>query len=278
MKTMKKLLALLLCLAMAMSLVVLVACDNETTGSSTEPTAGNSTDSSNNTDNSDNNSNDNTDDNTIEQIYNNAISKLRGLTNYCFTTEQVITSLGNVINQTVVAKQDGQNSYAKATNDLSPADEFEIWYVDEVYYAITADGSYKANIPYATYLEKYVVPGSTGSDALMNIPFAWFEDIALEQSGDFYYMELVVSGEEYKAYMNSTALDGMIDNAEDVTYKVYFTAEGELDNVVTEFSFVVDGAKFDVVSKTTVSNLGTTQITAPSNIDSFNDVTEQLNK
>ena len=266
---MKRFFALLLCLTMAMSLVALVACDNTP---ATEPSTNNSTDSTNNGDNPDG------EDKTPEQIYNEAVNKLKSLENYSFVTEQTITSLGNEIKQTVISMKNGKNTYVKATNDMDPESEFELWYVNEVYYAITSSGKVMASIPYATYVEKYVIPGSTAADAVMSIPFSWFENITMETEGDLYYIELTVSGKEYKDYINGTALDGMIEDSEDVTYKAYFTKEGELSYIVTEFSLVADGMSIDVVSTTTVSNIGNTTVTAPQSTDGFIDMTAELNK
>lgn len=216
---------------------------------------------------------------TPEELYAAALESVKGLTNYEMTTTQVITmtyqGMSIPMTQVVVSKMDGQNIYLETTNDFESSQNMTAWYVDEWFYVIQENVNAKANITYQEMQEKYMPEGATSDGALMNIPENWFKDIKFMKDGDKYYIELVVSGEEYLEYMQSTALGNQLQGVDDVIYRVYFDANGNLGDVVTEFAFAMDGGiDCYAVSTATIENIGTTVIEAPSG--EFIDVTDQM--
>ena len=255
---MKKLLALLLCLMMIVSVFTLASCKKEDKeeGEKTFETLNGK---------------------TAEELYNEALAKLQGLDNFETVTTQVITMKveGQKIdmNQVVITKKAGQNVYTKSTNDMEATAEMEVWYVDEWLYAKTFGQSFKANISYEQMEEEFMPEGANADGALLQIPESWFKDIAFRQSGNSYYIEFIVSGDEYLEYLSSASgLGNYLDGIDDVSYKVYFTSDGELRDIVTEFKMEVQGVKCDVESVSVVKNVGSTTITAPEG--TFADYTE----
>lgn len=278
---MKKLLAILLSLMLAFSMFMLVSCgdtdddddDDKTSEVDKKPSSKPDNKPSDNTGNNNNNNNNN--DSGIEtlngktatELYNAALEKLANIDNFEMTAAQVITMSyegeSMSMNQTIITKLDGQNCYTKSYNDVAPTANMEIWYVDEWLYAIQAENKFKANITWEKMVSTYMPEGATADGALMNIPESWFKDVRFEMDGDLYYIEFVVSGEEYTKYVKNTALGAYLDAANDVSYKVYFDEDGNLGSIITEFAYVVEGITCHAISTSTVFNIGTTVITAP---------------
>lgn len=118
--------------------------------------------------------------------------------------------------------------------------------------------------------------GATAEGALMNIPSDWFVDVKFTKVSDNeYYLEFIVSGEEYKEYMNG-ALNDMVNGIENISYKVYFNGEGTLGSIVTTFEMEIMGVTASVTSTSTISNIGTTQITAPETDESWQNLTGKM--
>ena len=216
---------------------------------------------------------------TPEELYEEALEKVSSYTNYTMTTEQIITmsfeGQEQDINQTLISKANGHDSYVKSTNDMTSNANTETWYVDEWLYTIQNDQRLKANITWQEMQDNYMPEGATGESSLMNIPEDWFVDVKFKKDGSKYYIKFVVSGEEYLQYMQSTALGVQLQGVDDVIYKVYFDAEGNLGDIITEFDFVVTDSGYTVdchaVSTSKISNIGTTTIEAPEG--SFTDLT-----
>lgn len=216
---------------------------------------------------------------TPEQLYALSLQTVAELDNFQLDAVQVIemSSEGEsgTMNQTVTSKKDGKNEYIKSTNDMGTG-EMEAWYVDETFYGILSIGKVYAEIPYEKYVEKYIPKGATAEGALMNIPSDWFVDVKFTKVSDNeYYLEFIVSGEEYKEYMNG-ALNDMVNGIENISYKVYFNGEGTLGSIVTTFEMEIMGVTASVTSTSTISNIGTTQITAPETDESWQNLTGMM--
>lgn len=265
---MKKLLALLLCLMLVCSAFVLTSCDEPDLPKDSEDDDSNTLATLN--------------DKTPEELYEETLERISSITNYEMTTSQVITMNVNgkdmTVNQSISAKMDGQEQYVKATNDTASEANMEIWYVDEWLYTINRGSQVKANISYEKMQTEYAPEGSDSSSALMNIPEHWFKDVLFQKEGDLYYIEFIVSGSEYLQYMQSTALGDLVKDATDISYKVYFDADGNLENIVTECDYTVSQSGTTVeahlVATTTISNIGNVTITPPTG--SFIDVTDRM--
>ena len=274
---MKKILALMLCFVMIFSLCALTSCMDD--GDEATSTTG----SSEQTPGSGNGDNRPTVDTlggmTAEEAYAAALAQLAEFNNFTMVTTQditmTVTGYGEmVMNQTVVTKMAGSNVYIKTENDMEPTAEMECWFVNDWFYAISQGVSFKANITYAEFMEKYG-PDASADSMLIGFPAEWFKDIKFYVDGDSYYIELVMSSEEYLNYVdNTTGMD--ISSADDIVYKVYFDAEGNLGDVITEFDFTANGVVCSVMSVSVISDVDTTEIAAPANGDSFIDVTGQI--
>lgn len=217
---------------------------------------------------------------TAEQLYNEALDKVKGLTNFELDATATISMELNNQTQTIdvktVSKMDGQNVYVKVDNDMDASANMEAWYVDEVFYGEAAGQKFKAEITYEDYVEKYMPEGATAEGALMQIPEAWFKDTKFIKTSDgMYYIEFVVSGEDYLTYMQNSALGSMLSNIaiDDISYKVYFDKDANLGDIVTEFSMTEQGVKMTATAVSKISNIGTTTITVPEEANSWNDLT-----
>ncbi len=215
---------------------------------------------------------------TPEELYTQALASVSGKDNYTLVGTQVITMTVNgqkmVVNQSITSMTDGRNVYVKTENDSMSSAEIEVWYVDETYYAIQGTTKFKANISYEDYVEKYMPEGSTSEGALINIPKSWFKDTRFYKDGDSYYLEFIVSGEEYTKYFDDAGLSGV--DVEDASYKVYFDENGELGDIVTVVDYEVSGVKAHAVSTSKISKIGGTAITAPEGAENWMDMTGRI--
>lgn len=213
---------------------------------------------------------------TPEQLYADAYELLSKATNFTMTSKQNISMVidGEPINviQNVFQKIDGDNSYFK-TSGVEGA-EMEGWYVDGVVYAQHAGEKVKATVSKEDYYKNFL-----GSDAneskVFNIPESWFVDIAIKQDGEEYYILFSVSGDEYSKLIQNANFNASV--AETVDYKVYFTKDGKILRMVTDFSINVDGVVATTHAESIFADVGTTAaITAPADADSYSDVTSNL--
>lgn len=249
---MKKYFKLIVCLLMVLSLTLVTSCKKDDGGSGNGP---DTVDTLNGK--------------TAEELYQEALSKVQGLNNYTTNSTQVITMTMQgqkmTMNQTVVAKVNNLDSYSKMYNDMESSLNMECWYVDEWLYAVSAGQRFKANITHERFQNEFMPEGSNASDSLMNLPQSWFKDIKFHtESGNKYYIEFIVSGDEYKEFMSNTALGDMVNGIDDISYKVYFDESGELGDIITEFDYVVSGINCHAISTTSISDIGSTVVTAPS--------------
>ncbi|MBO5938532.1 MAG: hypothetical protein J6Q82_03425 [Clostridia bacterium] len=283
---MKRILSILLCLILIGSMLTLASCD-ETTVPSNDETTENTDDSNNPSSSGGKTPKEGVDvlnGKTPKELYEAAIEKVSAMTNYELITNQVIDMTYQnqslpTVNQVVISKLNGQEQYVKSTNDADASANMEIWYVNDWLYTTMGGSSVKANITWQQMQDNFMPEGASGSGLLMNIPESWFKNIRFEKDGELYFIEFTVSGEDYLKYMQSTALGDMIKDATDVTYIVYFDANGELGDIITKCDYVVTESGYTInchlESTSTLSNVGNVTITAPEG--NFIDVTGNMN-
>ena len=219
---------------------------------------------------------------TPEKLYENITNELSGVENVTITAKQDIVTIISVsgqtistqnIEQTVVQKFDKKNFSTVATNNASAGVNCQ--YVDGVVYNVQiTDG---AKIKYAASEEDLM--GLVGVDPnapkILNIPTDWFKSSELrqEENGSRYYIEFVLNGDDYEALFSNLALLESVKEVSDVTHKVYVTAEGKIDSVVSTATVYMemDGAdvKMEVYSVSTYGDVGTTVVEAPADADSY---------
>ena len=260
---MKKIITLLLCLAFICSAFLFASCDTNNTDEST----------SSDTNESTNQSNSNQDDNstlngkTAEELYSLALEKLQNLTNFEMISTQAITlsyeGESETANQTTITKINGTNCYMKTESELSEEANMEIWYVDEWYYIIKGNIQNKAHLTWDK-MQEYMPQGSSGDSILMNFPKEWFKDIQFKQEEEKYYIEFILSGNDYLNYIESNINFGVdMSMLEDISYRVYFDQDGNIGDIVTEFELVVEGISFRCKGTSWVTNIDSTVIEAP---------------
>jgi hypothetical protein len=175
--------------------------------------------------------------------------------------------------QVVTQKYDKGNFSMVTTNNLAAT--LNCQYVNGVVYNVQiTDG---AKIKYAaTEKELAALAGiDVNAAKIMNIPADWFENCELkaDEDGNGYYIEFVLNGEEYKQLFSNFALLDSVKEVSDVTHKVYVTAEGKIDSIVSTATMVVavDGTEVvaDMVSVSTYGDIGSTVVEAPADADSY---------
>ena len=247
---MKKILALLLSIALSLSMLMLVSCG--------EPEDGDTVETLN--------------DMTPEELYAHCREKLQNATSYSIVATQRIkmTYQGEKIttNQKVTNKVDGDNYYTQIDSDSLMGTELdmEAWYVDGIMYINSAGTKIKGEFDQDAFMQEYM--GTDPSEStLLNIPESWFEDIVFERDDDLWVLSFDISGEKYNEMLNNVGL-GSAEIVGDVIYKLYFDDDGNIEKLVSEFDMDVSGitARCDTESIITIEDI---DINAPADADSY---------
>ena len=206
---------------------------------------------------------------TPEELYAASQEKLKDAKSYSVNASQVITMSQDgesmTMTQTVITKVNGDNSYLKSTNDQTSYANMEVWYVDGIVYASMAGMKAKAEIDIEEYRQKYMNSDPSES-TLLDLPKSWFEDIKFEKEGEQWVLNFVVSGDKYTELLGNAGLGSEVNG--DVQYKIYFSADGDLEKVDTAFDMTIAGVKAHCVS-TAVVTFGEVTITPPADADSY---------
>ncbi|MBQ7778943.1 MAG: hypothetical protein IJ404_00465 [Clostridia bacterium] len=247
---MKKLLLILLALTLAFSSFSLVSCDKEDGKKFIETLKGK----------------------TPEEIYELSRTKLKDATSYSVTASQVITMTANgqtlTMNQSVISKINGDNSYVKMTNDYTSSANMEAWYVDGIVYSSMAGVKAKAEISKEKFMEEYMNTDPSES-TLLDIPESWFADIKFEADGKGWALNFVVDGEKWSEVLGNVGLGGTISG--NVNYKLHFDDDGNIEKLTTTFDMTVSGVKASCVSESIIKIENVT-ITPPEDADSYQTV------
>ena len=245
---MKKILTLVLCIALLASMLSLVSCSDENTA---DTLAGK----------------------TPEELYEASQVQLREASSYTVVANQdIIMSVGDqsmTMKQLVESKINGDNSYVKTQNDFDSSLNMEAWYVDGTVYANAFGQKLKANITKAEYMEQYMNADPSES-TLLDIPESWFENIKFEKDGEGWVLNFVVSGEKYTETFANVGMQGAVISGE-VSHKVFFDADGNLVKVVTSFDMTVSGVSAHCDSISTVT-IGEVAISAPADASTYQEV------
>lgn len=262
---MKKFLALLMCFLLVASVFTLTACDEK----DHEEEIVDETDESGNL-------------KTLKgkapkALYSEATKMLDEATDFTMTTEQKITmkisGQTQTETQTIVQRVNGDNVYFKSSGIEGAA--MECYYVDGVCYVNSGGTKNKATIDVEDYYEQYL-GSDPDDDKLYALPEEWFNGVVICADGSKYYVDFTVSGDKFA----EVAGDDIAEIASfdgDVSYRVYFDANGVLDSIRIEFTMEVMGIKSTSVSTSVFSNVGSTgAIKAPADADSYKDVTSSV--
>ena len=251
---MKKLLSLLLALALVFSLLALTSCRKEEDEAekdepkTMEKLAGK----------------------TPEELYAYAQELLSAASSYSVFSDQVITMQAQgqsaSFNQTVDTKVNGEDTYTKTNNDLSPMANMEVWYVDGMLYANTLGQKVKAEMDKSDFMEEYMNVDPSES-TLLDIPTSWFDNLKFEEDGDRWVLRFNISGQKYTEIFQNVGMDGAVIDG-DVTYKIYFDAEGTLKELVATFDMTISGISARCVSKSTIT-IEPITITPPADADTY---------
>ena len=269
---MKKLLSLLLVLILALG--VLVACDStETGGNDDKDTSdGGSTDGGETDGGKTEEGLKELAGKTPEELYAETLEKLASYTLFkSETTQDIALSIeGQTFEmvQTVTSVLDGKNSYFRSYAKNIDGSEIvnEGYYVDGMLY--NATNKLVVELPYEDYVRDYL-GGEEGESLLLNIPESWFSDIRFVEKDGLYSLVFTISGDKYEEFFTKSGLTETADEISDVTYSVNFDKDGELVDIVTEFSMNVMGADATVYSKSEIILEGVAKVEKPADADSY---------
>ncbi len=254
---MKKLLALLLAMTLIFSMFVLASCGNK--------------DKDDDKNDGDDSTMETLAGKTPEELYETAKEKLSAATSFIITAEQeiVMTYEGEsmTMNQTVISKRQGDNEYVKSYNDMSPAANMEVWYVDGMLYANTSSGKIKTELDKEQFMQQYMSKDPSES-TLLDIPESWFEDMKFEAKDDRWVLKFSISEEKYEEML--TKIGNPVDVVDDVQYEIIFDDDGNLEEIITLFNMEIYGVSASAVSTSTVSYEQFT-ITPPADADSYSE-------
>ncbi len=220
------------------------------------------------------------------EAYTAALEAINTSKNYEMVSEQEISMKMNVAGQTVDQEQtqtieqkmNGDNIYVKVGGS---ALEMETWYVDGMLYTSTSGVKAKAKISLEEYQEQYM---GESESTILDIPDDWFDGVKFETKDGKKCLEFAISGEQYSSLVgnvfDSMGLGEMDGSISDVTYCVYFDADGNISKILCDFSmeFTMQGIEVEATYHT-VSTLkvgSVEEITAPADADSYTDVTDQM--
>ena len=249
---MKKLLSLILCLILFVSLTLtLTSCNRATLETFNESTP--------------------------EELYSKALQSVANMSNYEIVHEQTTTTsafffIKYSIHQTMTVHLDGDDFYQNIECDEEGVwdanDVLECWYVDNYFYAESMGAMRKQ------YVEPSEMSGSVydfdnADGVLLNIPESWFKESRFFSEGGEVYLEFIIDGDEYYnlilEYGGDTSYAGYAE--EDVCYRIYFHEDGTVDRIHSIFKCVVteDGidVNLEIDTVSTIKNIGETTIDLP---------------
>ena len=248
---MKRILTFLLCIALAVSMLGLVSCSDED-AKTVEKLDGK----------------------TPEELYEFSQQKLKEAKAYhVLSTQDIVISAtvngeteSMTMKQTVESKINGDNSYVKTSNSEESSASMEAWYVDGVVYTTVAGAKIKKEISKDKYMQQYM--GTDPSEStLLDIPESWFKDIKFEKEENSWVINFTVSGEKYTEAFGNIGLDSASING-DVSYKIYFDKNGNIEKLAASFDMQVYGASAHCDSISTIT-IGDVEVTAPEDADSY---------
>ena len=225
---------------------------------------------------------------TPVEKYDQTFDEIDSLTNFTLTVHQDIQMVMNYqgesvkqdMVQTIVQKYQGDNFsiVGNATSLGMSVPSTNCQYVDGTVYNVqVTDGS---KIKYQATEEQLnaLVGVDTEEPKIFDIPESWFEDVSFyeEKNGDRAYIEIILSGEQYKKMFSNLSLLSSVTDITDITHRIYFTESGEFDSIVTTATMKMNISGIDTtasfVSTSTISNVGTTVVEAPANASAYTTV------
>ncbi len=226
-----------------------------------------------------------------ETIYNDAYELISNLTKGKITTTQIIDmdmnaggqTMTQSVVQTVVNSIDGNNFYNHIENQMNT---IEAWYINGMYYQNNNGTKQKGELDIDAY---YTVLGlDPDQKFLVGVSPDMLKDVKFESLADMYYLVFTIDGEQYTETMGNALGDMYAQyNAKikisDVTYRVYFDANGNIQNMMADFSMdmtmTISGQNVTVYAEvdqnSTFENIGTEEVNAPSDASRYQSVVWQ---
>lgn len=159
------------------------------------------------------------------------------------------------ITNTSVDKYDGQNYYA-----IAGTGEYleEYWYVDGVFYSIYGGEKIKTELSWDEFLER-TNASFVGYERIFKVT----KDMVTSITKDGASYTLIVDAQRYTAALGSS-----------VTYSKFEMTitmgdDGEVQSVVTDYTYQVNGASFDCVSTDIFVGINETTVEAPEDAHEF---------
>ena len=242
---MKKLISLLLMLALLISSLALVSCDEFDSDADKEGSSVKNPSNSDDDDDEESSSKkpktkETLADKTPEELYELAMEKLEDTDEFSITSTQLITinyegqSLD--MTQTMIQKFNGDDGYVKTMSDNTL--NYETWYVDGVSYVNMEGYKIKCALSKEDYMEQYMEADPQES-TLLDIPESWFTDIKFTKSGSDWVLKFDVDADQLNNLLGNIGMEyGTIDD--DVIYRVFFDDEGNMKKVTMEFDMTIE--------------------------------------
>lgn len=210
---------------------------------------------------------------TPEELYASVKAKLAEASYFTVDTTQVIemTYEGDsmTMNQYVISRRHGNNEYIKTTNDMSPANNMEVWYVDGMLYAKTSAGKIKAELDKETFMQQYMGK-DPGESTLLDIPESWFKGMKFEKDGEKWILKIVISEEKYEEYFANLGIGG--DLVGPLNYYLYFDKDGNLESIKTVCDYAITSTGITITAhmeSTATVSFEEYVITPPADADTY---------
>lgn len=243
---MKKLLSLLLALVFVCTSFALVSC-NPDDPSSLERLAGK----------------------TPEELYSLYQENFEAATSYTVNGTQKISISypGQSVNmtQTVEGIIAADSVYMKTENNITPMINMEMWFIEDTLYMSMAGEKIRLEIDREQFMEEYMT-SNPADGTFVEMPEDWFDGIKFEKEEESWALTFVLKAEDFAEYFGDLGLDGEIVG--DVTHKIYFDEDGNLEKQHTSLDMNIEGVSAHVES-TVIITVGDATVTPPEDADSY---------
>lgn len=282
---MKKFLALVLVLILTFSMA-LVSCDEilVTNGDASTSENGDTNGNSENGDESkdialESEESADTTPKTAKELYESVAAELALIKNATIVAEQNVEmtmtfagqNISSITKQTTTQKID--NDKLQLISTYAEEVILDVRYIDGIVYNVPAGDGEKIKYEINVDEMKELFGFDSQEEVILDVPETMFENVTLLEENGKMYIELSFGKSEFEKLFPNMDEIGDLSTLEDISYKIYFTAEGKLDSLVmsTKLDGEIEGQPFEatIVSVITYINIGTTVVEAPADADSY---------
>ena len=199
-----------------------------------------------------------------DEAYLTSSDALDGAIEYEIITERRVSStdgLETISQDRATYRRKNGRFYMQNADTSNPLLNMEGWYIDGFSYA--AYRSMKIKTPVT--LSEYVASNGTAAAYLPRIDESLLKKLKFEGDGER-FITLTLSAPQYTELFGESGIGGEIDG--EVTYKVYFDADGRVASTLTSFYMTVKETRLYSETKTSFS-FTSPDIDLPANAEEF---------